>query len=69
MARTYTLHTVDCPSAEGAPVGSPDDYPDARKHRCVYYADPMPTEVRVTYVDEIVPEAGEKENPGVVNQE
>lgn len=54
---SYTLHTVDCGSAQASPVVSPDDYPNARKHRCVYYADPLPTEVRVTSIEGEIPPA------------
>lgn len=57
MPTTYTIHTVDCPSAADAPLVAASDYPTppARKHRCIYHADPLPDEIRVTHVDEVVP--------------
>lgn len=59
---SYTLHTVDCASAVelGAPIAASADYPDARKHRCVYYADPLPAQVRVTSIEGEIPPHGEK---------
>ena len=49
VAATYSLHTVDCPTAveAGAPIEASADHPDTPKHRCVYYLDPVPDQVRV----------------------
>lgn len=57
MALSYTIHTTDCGSAQGWPVATPDEYPDARKHRCIYYMDPLPENVRVTSVEGEIPPA------------
>lgn len=57
MSTSYTLHDVDCASAAGMPIVSPDDYPDARKHKCVYYVDPAPAECRVTEIEGEIPPA------------
>lgn len=56
-ATSYTLHATDCGSAQGKPVVSPEDYPTARKHKCVYYADPMPEFCRVTEIEGEIPPA------------
>lgn len=56
---SYTLHTVDCASAIdlGGPEVAAADYPNARWHRCGYYADPKPELVRVTEIEGEIPPA------------
>jgi hypothetical protein len=62
MTTTYTIHTVGCAAAVemNGPIVASADYPDARKHRCVYYVDPVPDQVRVTSTEEEVPPAPEE---------
>lgn len=57
MSTSYTLHATDCGSAVGMPVVVAADYPDARKHKCVYYMDPQPEEYRVTEIEGEIPPA------------
>lgn len=57
MATSYTLHTTDCGSAVGTPVVTAEEYPDARKHKCVYNMDPQPDFYRVTSVEGEIPPA------------
>jgi hypothetical protein len=54
---SYTLHDTGCGSAVGMPVVTAEDYPDARKHRCVIHADPQPEQYRVTEIEGEIPPA------------
>lgn len=63
MPTTYTIHDVDCPSATNGPQVAATSYPTARKHKCIY-GKKLPSQVRVTSTDEVVPEPGVKADPG-----
>lgn len=48
-AVTYSVHLVDCPTAveADAPIEASSLHEDTPRHKCCYYADPFPAQVRV----------------------